>query len=324
MARKPRRGRPESSSLIRRVLSLVAGLEHEGDTINVEGVQERFGVDEAEARRTIQLIIGAAYNGNLSLPIRISEDGSSLSLAFDSAVTGKPVRLTLAETEAIRRAMDLMGFDDESAFRRGVERAFAAGSAVSAAHLVQLEDDDQAESLRVIAEALEEATSLAFTYRGSDDAQPTRRRVVPIDIRHENDAWYLDAEDLDRCAFRTFRVDRMVCPEKTLDVESIVGSSSIREFPFDGMDPDADGNHAEDVPRMVRLAFSDPFYLEHLDWPGFVEESRGEDGRVVGSIPYFGGSWLLRHVAACCGTVEVLDASFAEELQGYVRGLLDR
>ena len=152
MARRPRRGRPESSSLIRRVLSLVAGLEHEGDTINVEGVQDRFGVDEAEARRTIQLIIGAAYNGDLSLPIRVSDDGESVFLAFGSAVTGKPLRLTIAETEAIRRAMDLMGLEEDNSIRIGVERAFASGTAPYAAHPFPFEDEEQSELLRVIGE----------------------------------------------------------------------------------------------------------------------------------------------------------------------------
>ena len=126
MCAKAGRGRPASAPLVRRVISLIGGLEKKGDTISVEGICSRFSVDEDEALRTIQLIIGAAMSGDLCLPIDISADEREIRLSFDSDVRGRAVRLTCAETAAIRFAMDSMGLEPTDEIRLAVERAFSS------------------------------------------------------------------------------------------------------------------------------------------------------------------------------------------------------
>ncbi len=80
-------------------------------------------------------------------------------------------------------------------------------------------------ALPVLFGALRDHATVTFDYRGA------KRRVDPAMLRFRGGWWYLVGQDLDRCAARTFRVDRM----GGLPRPGEAGSAALP----DGFDPDA-------------------------------------------------------------------------------------
>jgi predicted DNA-binding transcriptional regulator YafY len=70
------------------------------------------------------------------------------------------------------------------------------------------------EALAVIATACRDHERLRFAYR-SHEGEPSRRTVEPHRLVHTGRRWYLVAWDVDREAWRTFRVDRIEPPPRT-------------------------------------------------------------------------------------------------------------
>src|SRR5690606_35317720 len=68
------------------------------------------------------------------------------------------------------------------------------------------------EVLVTLAAACRDGVRLGFAYRAHDGTS-SERRVEPLRLAHTgNRRWYLVAWDLDRDAWRTFRVDRVQRP----------------------------------------------------------------------------------------------------------------
>jgi predicted DNA-binding transcriptional regulator YafY len=63
--------------------------------------------------------------------------------------------------------------------------------------------------LTTVATACRDATRLRFSYRARDGDGAAPREVEPYRLAHTGRRWYLLAYDLDRGAWRTFRVDRI-------------------------------------------------------------------------------------------------------------------
>ncbi len=73
---------------------------------------------------------------------------------------------------------------------------------------------DDVTALTTLALACRDADTVAFTYRGSDEAA-SPRAVQPHQIVTVESRLYLVAWDLDRTDWRTFRVDRIARPRRT-------------------------------------------------------------------------------------------------------------
>lgn len=82
------------------------------------------------------------------------------------------------------------------------------------------------EVLVIVARACRASERLTFDYRDRGDV-PSHRRVEPYRLVHTHRRWYLVARDVDRAAWRTFRLDRITRP-----------TSSSGRFHFDDP-PDA-------------------------------------------------------------------------------------
>ena len=127
--------------------------------------------------------------------------------------------------------------------------------------------------------------------------------MVPQLVRRTDDIWYLDAFDLVRQGTRVFRIDRM---------------SDVSEIPA----PAVKGLVADKTPSKTVVArFSDRRYLDLFYWEGLqVIDDRGPG--IVVSMPYYGGTWLARHLAACGANVQVSDSELAQITSDYARGQL--
>jgi len=153
--------------------------------------------------------------------------------------------------------------------------------------LAQLPAKNDSMVLKVCAKARCDHRDLVFAYRHVGEVSRGERCVAPLAVRLEDDVWYLDGFDRARGGRRTFRIDHM---SDARVVTSAGGVSEERNEPS----------------REVRITFRDEHYLTLLHWKHLEIISR-KDGETSARIPYFGGMWLPRMIAACSGTATTDD-----------------
>ncbi len=305
--RPSRRGRRGGSEETRELMALVSSLSTEGATLTVEGISARLGVDRERARFLLELVLTTCSGSKYHLPISLSDD-FALVLSRSQGVVGRAIRLTKAETDALLAALDELGLPDDDPLRLDVVEAFAHEGTV-----VPPDDDSKAlpsvddlsDTLEACSRALITKASLSFAYQSSYQDEPMVRHAVPVQIVHEDDLWYLDARDLGRRALRTFRIDKM----QDVRVAAAIPAKQLAEI-----------DETPEVRKAI-VAFTDPHLLETLDWPK-LEALGMREGAVVTTIPFYGGTWLPRHLAACGGTVTVDDTALASTIRRTAERLL--
>lgn len=299
-------GRPGGLDEARELCALVASLSEAGDALTVDAVSSKLAVSTERARQLISLVLGLTAGDELRLPLVEDEGGEEVTLVFSEGMRGRPLRLTYQETVAVAAALEHLGVGEDDPLRLSIESALSRERASQdviervAAHLAQERGGAPGGTpLITCALACARRHELHFDYRKVGEDAVTRRSVVPLRIRHEEGAWYLDAFDLGREGTRVFRVDRMGCVEDT---------GTRRDLPCDA--PQGEG-------RAVEVTFLDVRYLDLLPWHRAAVEGRDDEGHVTVSIPYFGGLWLPRMLAACGGSVRVHDAEVATLVREY-------
>ena len=301
-----RRGRPGAAEEMRELLALVGSLTSEGDILTIEGVASRFGITRERAELLLDLVLTACNGSSYQLPLGLADD-DALVLCRSHGVTGKPIRLTRTETAAVVAALDKLEFPADDPLRLDLLASFATPDLtehVARQKVATLITSERSEALEACSRALVSGACLSFAYQGADQSAPARRTALPTEVRHENNAWYLDTIDLDRKAGRTFRVDRM---------------SDIRVManPSESLDDVS----SERENRMVTVAFPDAGILEALEWHG-IQVIGTSGSHTVATIPFYGGTWLPRHLAAC-GGVATNDAELTEAVRATAQSLLN-
>jgi predicted DNA-binding transcriptional regulator YafY len=302
-SKRPSPGRPGSIDRARMLVAILGTLEKEGDSISADVIADRFGISLEEARRDIQLLAGFSGDAGFYLPTYLSDDGSTLTLAFNSDVHGRPCRLSLEETNALLVALDRVGIPDDDPVRQTIVGSL--GARTPDANLVAplIATDDQGanpEISRACADALLEGSSLTFLYQGMRDPAPVERHVDPYGTHHANGDWYLDGFDLDRQADRMFRFDRM---------------GDVRQG--GKRTPHAHARPTEQ--RLVGIHFADASWTTLFDWHRLGPLTKDADGTLSGRIVSYGGMWLARHIAACGGAVWVDDEETMAQARAFAR-----
>lgn len=299
-------GRPRTLPLARDLIALATSLSEAGDSLSVEAVAARLGVDGAEAEKLIELLATSATADGVGLPLVQDADGQ-LTLLLGNGVRGRRLKLNLAETTALLAALDRMGVSDDDPLRAKIESSLQHEAPDEAlVHRMLGELSSGTSPLLTCAKALREGSDLRFMYQAADSASGRGRQVRPTGIRYEEGRWYLDAYDLGRHGERTFRLDRMG------DAEPVPRAAT-------------DAPSGQRGARRVTLLFSDARYLDLLPWHDLtVEKDAVSSGGIRATTPYFGGMWLPRMVAACGGAVTTDDADVNALARSYARSQLRR
>jgi len=290
----------------RELVTLVATLSDEGAKLDAETIATRLGTTSDEARKLLSLILTASTSDGDYLSLIENDDGTEVSLAFAEGMHGKRLRLTSGEMLAITAALDRLGVPADDPVRKAIESSLSSAGFDEAAlrrMLAQTPTKNDSTVLRACAKARCDHSDLVFTYRHVGGSDHDERHVAPITVRLEDDAWYLDGFDRARGGQRTFRVDHM----SNVSVVTPAGEVAEKEIA---------------PSREVRITLRDEHYLALLHWKHLEVISR-KDGVISARIPYFGGMWLPRMVAACSGTastddheVNSLAVEYAKELLG--------
>ena len=298
-----RRGRRSGTDVAAELLTLLSALDERGSVIDAEGIVRRLGCTREHAQELLESLLALRDPDGIGLPLLVDgQEGrtDSLGLAFGGGVRGYALTLTPLETQAVIAALRTMGVGEEGLLAR-LERA-RKPSRTSTHELLALLGRELASSgaLAICAEAIAETRELSFAYR-KPHGKPELRHVRPEALRPQDGLWYLDAYDIDRAGMRVFRLDRMS--------EEQVGRHIYSS---------ASGNAGAAAPMTVTVHFAPGAPLEELDWPQLevraVEEATGI---VTAAIPYFGGDWLVRHLAACGDTVTIDDQRLAQRVRAY-------
>lgn len=193
------------------------------------------------------------------LPPLLLDDAEAVAVAVGlrSAAAGTIAGMEETSVQALAKLEQVL----PERLRRRVR---AVGDATSALPVDGPRID--ADLLTALASACRDVTRVRFAYVAKDDAL-TRRLVEPSAVVHTGWRWYLVAFDLDRDAWRTFRVDRIAAPVME------VGRGTRREVP--GGDP------AAFVRSQLRAGDGEPVRGQALVHAPLAEVERRLPGRYV-------------------------------------------
>lgn len=306
-------GRPGSIEETRKLVTLVSSLSETGDTLSVPAVAERLGIEDAEAEKLIELVLSSTVGNDVGLPL--VKDDDALVLISENGVHGRRLRLTHNETLALLAALERLGVAEDDPLRSKVAASLTSEPVdedlVRRLMAGEAGDDELSQTLAVCGRAAARRHLIEFSYTGSGAEAPEHRRVLPLDIRNDEDLWYLDAYDLDRAGQRTFRIDRMAAPEEGGPVKDPSPSTARQRS-------------ASSAARTVQITFYDEGLLNALPWHDLQIIERTEDGRVRAETPYYGGMWLPRMLAACGASAACSDAEVSELARSYAHSALHR
>jgi len=304
---RKRAGRTGSVTVTRQLVALATSLTREGEVITTDNIATTLGVSYDDARHLIALVSMGSGESIDYLPVILGDEDEDVALMEGAQMSARRVRLTRSETIALTAALSELGVDEDDPLFATLKSCYASPSfslEQIARSLEEPSSTSDGAALRICSQAITENEGLTFSYHPVTGGDPSNRTVVPQRMRRSDDCWYLDAFDLARNADRTFRLDRM---------------SDLHAIDIDLPKAPANGKENEQ-PIVVR--FLDSRYLDLFLWDGLQLLSQDDDGVTV-MIPYYGGTWLIRHLAACGNGIRLGDAQMAQWVQQYAQQQLD-
>ena len=211
-----------------------------------------------------------------------------------------PVRLSLAEAEALSAALSAAGFSADDPLNRKL--AAASSASLDARELSRTLHTETARHDVGVFEALAAATrdheAVVLDYQRDGATAPRERTVEPLQLLADRGAWYLSAWCREAGEFRTFRIDRIRGIRQTGErfdpgSRGVSGLGSAAFLP-------------EGLPVALLRFAGDEGYIER-EWPGSRPVECPEAGVKLVEVPFAGTDWIARRVVARLGRVEVLE-----------------
>lgn len=300
------KGRRGASDVTRSLLELASSLSEPGDYVSVDAIERRLGCGHEQAQKLFLLLENVASDPE-GLCAYEDIDGIAIGAGGHGA---RALRLDASETFALLCALRRLGVAEDNPLRQKLQGALAEGGVDEALLdrvLSHAPDAVAAGNLAACSSAIASLDDLEFLYLKGAESTPERRRVRPQKLTEKEGLWYLECCDLERGGQRTFRIDRMSQVE--------AASRDTRKEPLrtdDGHDP-----------RTVEVEFSDLGLLDLFVWPGLELTQRDDDlGRASGTIPYYGGDWLVRQLAGCGAGAHTTDPELCAAVVAYARAQL--
>lgn len=300
------KGRRGAGDVTRSLLELASSLSEPGDYVSVEAIERRLGCGHEQAQKLFLLLENVASDPE-GLCAYEDIDGIAIGAGGHGA---RALRLDASETFALLCALRRLGVAEDNPLRQKLQGALAEGGVDEALLdrvLSHAPDAVAAGNLAACSSAIASLDDLEFLYLKDATSTPERRRVRPQKLTEQEGLWYLECTDLERGGQRTFRIDRMSQVE--------AARRDTRKEPLR-----ADDGHG---PRTVEVEFSDLGLLDLFVWPGLELAQRDDNlGRARGTIPYYGGDWLVRQLAGCGAGAHTTDPELCAAIVAYARAQL--
>ena len=300
------KGRRGAGDVTRSLLELASSLSEPGDYVSVDAIERRLGCGHEQAQKLFSLLENVASDPE-GLCAYEDIDGIAIGAGGHGA---RALRLDASETFALLCALRRLGVAEDNPLRQKLQGALAEGGVDEALLdrvLSHAPDAVAAGNLAACSSAIASLDDLEFLYLKGAESTPERRRVRPQRLTEQEGLWYLECCDLERGGQRTFRIDRMSQVE--------AARRDTRKEPLR-----ADNGHG---PRTVEVEFSDLGLLDLFVWPGLELAQRDDDlGRARGTIPYYGGDWLVRQLAGCGAGAHTTDPELCAAIVAYARAQL--
>ena len=300
------KGRRGASDVTRSLLELASSLSEPGDYVSVEAIERRLGCGHEQAQKLFLLLENVASDPE-GLCAYEDIDGIAIGAGGHGA---RALRLDASETFALLCALRRLGVAEDNPLRQKLQGALAEGGVDEALLdrvLSHAPGAVAAGNLAACSSAIASLDDLEFLYLKGAESTPKRRHVRPQKLTEQEGLWYLECTDLERGGQRTFRIDRMSQVE--------AARRDTRKEPLR-----ADNGHG---PRTVEVEFSDLGLLDLFVWPGLELTQRDDDlGRASGTIPYYGGDWLVRQLAGCGAGARTTDPELCDAIVAYARAQL--
>jgi predicted DNA-binding transcriptional regulator YafY len=154
--------------------------------------------------------VGGGYQlaPGASLPPLVLDDDEAVALAvgLHTAAQGSLTGIAEASVRALAKVVQVMP--------RGLRRRVEAVRSATVAPVWGDQPTIDPEALVVLAQACRDDERVTFGYQTAD-GRANDRRIEPAQLVQIGRRWYLVGYDLDRGAWRSFRLDRMQRPERT-------------------------------------------------------------------------------------------------------------
>lgn len=294
-------------------------LSRRGATTSPDDLSDLLGITPKRARRLLDIISTETLEKNDEVKgplVSLCEVGTTRQVRrlIPAEAQLPALRLTPNQAEACAHALDVLGAEKGSELRERVERSFFPIDSPSASSGArggrgggdgqcrrdgqggQVTDNSQPLSpqldtlvlcaLSLVRAkpdedgAMVQAAALTFGYQGSNDSIVRTRRVVPLNLRLQDETWLMDGFDLDARGTRSFLVPLMQTPRL---------SDTPVTVPLTGTDHPDGGT--------VTLLCSPTAARAALSWEGARQDGRDGD-RVRIIVPYYRGDWLPRRLLA--------------------------
>lgn len=304
---------------IRRQWMLVQALHQRRFGMPVSALLQETGASRATFYRDIEVL----QEAGVPVAVKHVNGEARYSLQGRSLPALAPTTMQLAALRLARtllRPLEGTGFVDELdrllaswSHRNEQPRGLSLRSPDS-------HDAGRADLVRTLDDAVRRHRRLRFAHRSAHDPQLAWRTVDPVALRFADDALYLIAWDLDRHAWRTFKVDRIRAPEPTgepanphrddFDEQQLFGHA-VKIW------------HAEPVDVAVRL--TPEVAWKAGEYPLIADQvtERQEDGSVIVRATVAGVTEATRWVLGWGAAAEALEPgslreAVREELEGAV------
>lgn len=259
---------------------------------------------------------------------------------YDSyGIKGRSMCLTLAETKALTEALALQGFANKDEFLTYLQTSVvkSARNSSRASEECKFKEQPQqvasmTQELSVITHALRNQHVIQFTYVKShfsccqalnESQKPNsltsqtqtsshQRRAIPLELQRRDQAWYIQAYDLDKRAIRIFKCKNM---------------HTITELPYTPHKSpmnlhDTTLCTTEENTDLIDFFVTNPAILQKLWWPNSPKKPQELDGVIKISYRLFSSSWLIQRMCACADSVCTSNTSFSQQVKAYADKLL--
>lgn len=304
--RSQRVGRRNNVERIRELVSLLGSLSRTGDSISLEAISTRLGLSLDEARTMMDIMCQASGEEIGGLLISCNDEETEFTLQYP-ATTGRPVRLTDAETIAVNHALDVAGIAEDDPLRKRLESSLLSPAirADDVRRALGAQSPYHAQML-LCARSQVEQRVIHFWYKGLRDAEPRQRHAVVRSLATRDGAWYAKTTDVVLREERTFRCDRMN--------DIVLGEIARNQEEM-----------TQTPTRRVPITFLDRSFFEMMDWPELHVFS--DDGRIIhGDISYYGerSTWLIRRICAGNGGIIVEDDELVQHAATWAAQQLEQ